>query len=144
MEDLSVHHVCRILFEIRQNKKQCILRGRKWRVCIRDGATAIPDMTINRVTLHICFKCGVKDRNQCVKLVSGQSSHRTSFRRVFDDGSILAIASPSISARIKIVYQLNLDEVYCKWLELVDYHAEARRAEAQQAYQQVVDAAQRQ
>ncbi len=38
----------------------------------------------------------------------------------------------------------QLADLYCKWLELVDYQAEVRRTEAQQAYQQVVDAAQRQ
>jgi hypothetical protein len=46
-------------------------------------------VTVNGAAFHIRFKCGVEDRNQRVELISGQSSHRTSFRRVFDDGSIL-------------------------------------------------------
>jgi S-DNA-T family DNA segregation ATPase FtsK/SpoIIIE len=38
----------------------------------------------------------------------------------------------------------QLADLYCQWLELADHRAEMRRANAQQAYQQMVDAAQRQ
>ena len=38
----------------------------------------------------------------------------------------------------------QLADLYCQWLELADPRAEMRRANAQQAYQQMVDAAQRQ
>jgi S-DNA-T family DNA segregation ATPase FtsK/SpoIIIE len=38
----------------------------------------------------------------------------------------------------------QLADLYCQWLELADYRAEMHRANAQQAYQQMVDAAQRQ
>ena len=38
----------------------------------------------------------------------------------------------------------QLADLYCQWLELADHRAEMHRANAQQAYQQMVDAAQRQ
>ena len=38
----------------------------------------------------------------------------------------------------------QLADLYCQWLELADHRAEMRRANVQQAYQQMVDAAQRQ
>lgn len=86
--------------------EQSIFRCRKRRGCLRDRATTISDITINRATFHIRFKCTLKGWNQCVKLISGQSSHRTSFHRMLVDW-YLHNAFPSIP--MKRACHINLD-----------------------------------
>jgi hypothetical protein len=70
-------------------------------------------MTINGATFHIRFKCSVEDRNQRMKLIRGHSGHRTSFRRIFDNGSILAHRVSLYFSSYENSMPLNLDEVYC-------------------------------
>ena len=68
-------------------------------------------VTINGSTFHVRFKCSVEDRNQRLELVSGQSGHRTSFRRIFNNGSTFAHRVSLHFSSYENSIPLNLDEV---------------------------------
>ena len=54
----------------------------------------------------------MEDRNQRVKRISGQSGHRTSFRRMFKNGSTFAHRVSLHFSSYENSRPLNLDEVY--------------------------------